>query len=85
MMPKAGLLPARCASARSVIPDFVAGCGMARVLAYLIENDVEMTDEAISSDISCTMKQAPEKAYTQNALKTEFTKTSFEIAPGQLL
>ena len=36
----------------SVVPDFVANCGMARVFAYLMTQDVEMTDEAIFNDVS---------------------------------
>ncbi|WP_242921437.1 Glu/Leu/Phe/Val dehydrogenase dimerization domain-containing protein [Pontibacter liquoris] len=69
----------------SVIPDFIANCGMARVFAYLMENEVEITDEAIFSDISDTIKRALEKTYRQNTLKTEIAKTSFEIALSQLL
>ncbi|MFC6996709.1 Glu/Leu/Phe/Val dehydrogenase dimerization domain-containing protein [Rufibacter roseus] len=69
----------------SVIPDFVANCGMARVFAYLMEQDVEITDEAIFSDISRTIRQALEKAYERNPQKTEIAKTSFEIALSQLL
>ncbi len=36
----------------SLIPDFVANCGMARVFAYLMQKDVEMTDEGILTDSS---------------------------------
>ena len=36
----------------SLIPDFVANCGMARVFAYLMHKDVDMTDEGIFSDSS---------------------------------
>ncbi len=36
----------------SLIPDFVANCGMARVFAYLMQKDVDMTDEGIFSDSS---------------------------------
>ncbi len=69
----------------AVIPDFIANCGMARVFAYLMESDVEITDEAIFSDVSNTIRQALEKAHTQRVLKTEIAKTSFEIALSQLL
>ena len=34
----------------SVLPDFIANCGMARVFAYLMEDNVEMTDKAIFAD-----------------------------------
>ncbi|WP_347159985.1 Glu/Leu/Phe/Val dehydrogenase dimerization domain-containing protein [Pontibacter chitinilyticus] len=69
----------------SVIPDFIANCGMARVFAYLMENEVEVTDEAIFSDISHTIKKALEKTYAQHTQRTEIAKTSFEIALSQLL
>ncbi|KAA3440265.1 Glu/Leu/Phe/Val dehydrogenase dimerization domain-containing protein [Rufibacter hautae] len=69
----------------SVIPDFVANCGMARVFAYLMEQDVEITDEAIFTDISRTIRQALEKAHERNPKKTEIAKTCFEIALSQLL
>ncbi|GGK74370.1 Glu/Leu/Phe/Val dehydrogenase dimerization domain-containing protein [Rufibacter glacialis] len=69
----------------SVVPDFVANCGMARVFAYLMEQDVEITDEAIFTDISRTIRQALEKAHERNPKKTEIAKTCFEIALSQLL
>lgn len=40
----------------SVIPDFVANCGMARVFAYLMTPDAEMTDEKIFTDVSETIR-----------------------------
>lgn len=39
----------------SLIPDFVANCGMARVFAYLMQPGVEMTDKAIFEDASKTI------------------------------
>ncbi len=36
----------------SLIPDFVANCGMARVFAYLMQKNIKITDESIFSDIS---------------------------------
>ncbi|WP_162053982.1 Glu/Leu/Phe/Val dehydrogenase dimerization domain-containing protein [Pontibacter pamirensis] len=69
----------------AVIPDFIANCGMARVFAYLMESEVEITDEAIFTDISATIRAALEKAHEKNAQKTAIAKTSFEIALSQLL
>jgi glutamate dehydrogenase/leucine dehydrogenase len=69
----------------SVIPDFIANCGMARVFAYLMESEVEITDEAIFSDISRTIFAALEKANRKSQAKTEIAKTSFELALSQLL
>lgn len=42
----------------SLIPDFIANCGMARVFAYFMQADVEMTDEAIFADVSDTIRKA---------------------------
>ncbi|MBC5774479.1 amino acid dehydrogenase [Pontibacter sp. KCTC 32443] len=69
----------------AVIPDFIANCGMARVFAYLMESEVEITDEAIFSDISNTIARALEKTYAKSTSHTEIAKTSFEIALSQLL
>lgn len=69
----------------SVIPDFVANCGMARVFAYLMEHEVEITDDAIFHDISRVIREALEKTHKKNQAKTEIAKTSFEIALSQLL
>jgi len=69
----------------SVIPDFISNCGMARIFASLMENEVEIIDEAIFADIYNTIKQALEKAHTPNAPKTEIAKASFKIAISPLL
>lgn len=69
----------------SVIPDFIANCGMARVFAYFMEKEVEMTDEAIFSDISSTIKKALEKTRQISQSKTKVAQTSFEIALKQLI
>lgn len=43
----------------SLIPDFIANCGMARVFAYLMQkNEIEVTDEAIFNDVSITIFNA---------------------------
>ena len=47
----------------SVIPDFISNCGMARVFAYLMGNDLDkMEDEAIFKDTSDTIKNALQKS-----------------------
>ena len=69
----------------SLIPDFISNCGMARVFAYFMEKKVQMTDEAIFSDISETIKKAIEKAYNLNSDKKNISATAFEIALKQLV
>ena len=39
----------------AVIPDFIANCGMARAFAFLMQGDVEISDEAIFGDVSATI------------------------------
>ena len=69
----------------SVIPDFIANCGMARVFAYLMSESIELTDEAIFADTSATIRNALQKTYNTNSKKTHIAKTSFEIALNQLI
>jgi glutamate dehydrogenase/leucine dehydrogenase len=73
-------------SQMTVIPDFISNCGMARVFAYLMSNDLEtLTDEGIFEDTSTIIKQALEKSYAKNPSKTDLAKTAFEIALNQLV
>ena len=69
----------------SVLPDFIANCGMARVFAYLMEDNVEMTDKAIFADTSDCIKNALIKSHAANNNKTNISKTAFEIALKQLV
>ncbi len=69
----------------SVIPDFIANCGMARVFAYFMERKVLMTDEAIFEDTSNTIKKSIEKIYQKNNSKLNISSTAFEIALKQLI
>jgi glutamate dehydrogenase/leucine dehydrogenase len=69
----------------SVIPDFIANCGMARVFAYFMEREVSMTDKAIFNDISNTIRKGLEKSFKKSSAKTNIAQTSFEIALRQLV
>jgi glutamate dehydrogenase/leucine dehydrogenase len=69
----------------SIIPDFIANCGMARVFAYFMEKEVSMTDEAIFTDISNTILKALRKTHASNHKKTRLAQASFEIALKQLV
>jgi len=69
----------------AVIPDFISNCGMARVFAYLMERNIEMSDAAIFSDASEVIRVAIEKIYQKSPNKTELSKTAFEIALEQLV
>jgi glutamate dehydrogenase/leucine dehydrogenase len=70
----------------SVIPDFISNCGMARVFAYLMSNDLkEISDDGIFQDTSNTIKVALEKSFKVNSNKKNIAKTAFEIALKQLV
>lgn len=70
----------------SVIPDFISNCGMARVFAYLMSNDLKaLTDEGIFEDTSSVIKRALQDAHAKNPSKTGIAKAAFEIALTQLL
>ena len=72
-------------SVLSVIPDFIANCGMARVFAYLMQANTEMTDKAIFEDTSKIIGNAIVKAHAANNSKTQIAKTAFEIALKELI
>jgi glutamate dehydrogenase/leucine dehydrogenase len=69
----------------SVIPDFIANCGMARVFAYFMERRVQMTDEAIFNDTSITIRNAIQNTFNHNSNKTNISKTAFEVALTKLV
>ena len=69
----------------SIIPDFIANCGMARVFAYFMESEAPMEDAAIFHDISSTIRKALEKTKRVNSAKTKIAQTSFELALKQLV
>ena len=70
----------------SIIPDFISNCGMARVFAYLMSNDLaEITDKGIFEDTSNTIYNALKNTYSKNPKTTGIAKAAFEIALNQLV
>jgi glutamate dehydrogenase/leucine dehydrogenase len=70
----------------SLIPDFISNCGMARVFAYLMGNDLDtIEDESIFKDTSETIKKAMENVFAKNPNSKNISKTAFEIALKQLI
>ena len=70
----------------SLIPDFISNCGMARVFAYLMGNDLErVEDESIFKDTSKTIQNAMENVFEKNSSSKNISKTAFEIALKQLI
>ncbi len=49
-----------------LIPDFIANCGMARTFAYLMQNEIEITDEGIFHDVSQTIMNALKEIHQED-------------------
>ncbi len=68
----------------SLIPDFIANCGMARVFAYLMQNECEMTDLGIFGDVSNTIKSALVTVHDSQSSTKNISKKALEIALKKL-
>ena len=69
----------------SVVPDFIANCGMARVFAYLMQpTRVELTEHAIFEDVSVTIKNALHECFKSSSDLKELQKIALEIAMDKL-
>lgn len=70
----------------SLIPDFIANCGMARVFAFLMESqDPEITDSAIFKDTSNTIYRSLKNVHDKNPSLTNVSRTAFELALSELM
>ena len=69
----------------AVIPDFIANCGMARAFAFLMQGDVEISDEAIFGDVSATVAAALERCHARSSARTGIARTAFENALAQIV
>ena len=69
----------------SVLPDFIANCGMARAFSYFMEDDCQMNDTSIFKAVSNTIKDAIQNTYNINNKKTNISKTAFGIALKKLI
>ncbi|WCL82967.1 Glu/Leu/Phe/Val dehydrogenase dimerization domain-containing protein [Saprospira sp. CCB-QB6] len=68
----------------SLIPDFIANCGMARVFAYLMKSREALTDAAIFEDISWTIRQALEEVKARNNSPYQLSTTALTLALEKL-
>ncbi|WP_338407886.1 Glu/Leu/Phe/Val dehydrogenase dimerization domain-containing protein [uncultured Flavobacterium sp.] len=68
----------------SIIPDFIANCGMARVFSYLMENDGEITDEILFEDTSNIIKGALLKTFELSSNGLNLTENSLNLAIQKL-
>ncbi|RYD82660.1 MAG: amino acid dehydrogenase [Sphingobacteriales bacterium] len=69
----------------TVIPDFIANCGMARTFAYLMESGIVVTDEAIFEDVSNIMKVSLEKLYGQHNQEKGLTEAAFKMVLEKIM
>lgn len=70
--------------ALSVIPDFIANCGMARAFAYFMGSDGPLTDEAIFADSSDCIRGALADLHAANPAKTALWQAGLGIALDRL-
>ncbi len=64
----------------SVIPDFIANCGMARVFAYMMQDDAEVSDQAIFDDVSSTVKSALIEVCEGGNKCTQIARSVYQLA-----
>jgi len=64
----------------SLIPDFIANCGMARTFAFLMENEIDITDKNIFTDVSQTIKEALREIRTQDDSPQKLFQKGIKIA-----
>jgi glutamate dehydrogenase/leucine dehydrogenase len=69
----------------SVVPDFIANCGMARVFGYLMGKGAEISDQAIFGDVSDTIRRALSDCHSRSKAKTLIASSGLEIAVRQLI
>ncbi|MCX6350765.1 MAG: amino acid dehydrogenase [Bacteroidetes bacterium] len=69
----------------AVVADFIANCGMARVFAYLMQPNAILTDEAIFTDVSETIRKTMVEVKDKNPTLCRLMETSFEVVLGKLL
>lgn len=68
----------------SIIPDFIANCGMARVFSFLMENEGEITDKILFEDTSNIIKAALLKTFELSQNSLNLTENSLNLAIQKL-
>jgi glutamate dehydrogenase/leucine dehydrogenase len=69
----------------SVIPDFIANCGMARTFAYCMQNKNEISSAAIFKDVSETIKNALQNVHSINGVSTQISEKALTMAIKKLI
>lgn len=68
----------------SLIPDFIANCGMARVFAYLMQPGIPITDEGIFEDVSWTIRKALENVHRLSPAANGISERAMGLAMDKL-
>lgn len=71
----------------SLLPDFIANCGMARTFAFLMDpdNDDVLTDADIFNDCSKTIGDALQAVHSENDTRANLAETAFTISLNKLV
>jgi len=69
----------------TVIPDFIANCGMARVFAFLMNGEAEITDVSIFEDASQTIYKALNRIRNKQTDSKNISKTALELSISELM
>ena len=69
----------------SVIPDFIANCGMARTFGYCMQKENEISSKAIFEDVSKTIYTSLKKIYKMNSDVTQISQKAIAIAIKKIL
>ena len=69
----------------ALVPDFIANCGMARTFAYLMQDNIEISDEAIFQDSSNCIAEALNEVFEKNPQTNNISKSALEIAINKLI
>ena len=69
----------------TVIPDFIANCGMARVFRYLMGDQVEISDKAIFSDVSACISDALKEVASRHSDENSPQSAALEWSIGKLI
>ncbi|MFC5683245.1 Glu/Leu/Phe/Val dehydrogenase dimerization domain-containing protein [Flavobacterium sp. MAHUQ-51] len=69
----------------TVIPDFIANCGMARVFAFLMNGEAEITDGSIFEDASQTIYKALNRIRNKQTDSKNISKTALELSISELM
>lgn len=68
----------------SVIPDFIANCGMARVFSFLMENEGEITDNILFEDTSMVIKNSLLDVFKESEKSIHITENALHLAINKL-